>query len=317
MNNNRIVTESGSLVSFRTEYQREIDGYINFTKLTKRYFELTGKRKDTRNWLTTKRTEEDIQHLSTVTGIHVTELVQVIQGGDPELQGTWGHPKLSLRFGVWLSSEFGYAVEVWFEDWVKEKGLAELRAEQSLLIEQARKEIKQETEAELQRAIAIHTQNITQQVAVQQNNFAVQLWQRFSFEFEKEFSKVRQEWLNFYEKYKTQEQELESLKVEFDIFFHGKVEGVAPGWNVSIWRELSQQDKLNFWKKHKLDGWMPSDQFQAQYKNILPSAPIEQKILEQQHSELQQIMTAPTSEEISRIERLKNEVFKRLDEGLS
>ena len=49
------------------------------------------------------------------------ELVEIIQGGKPESQGTFVHPKLALRFGIWLSDEFGYMVEQWFEEWATGK----------------------------------------------------------------------------------------------------------------------------------------------------------------------------------------------------
>lgn len=32
--------------------------------------------------------------------------------------GTWIHPKLAIRFGIWLSDEFGYLVEEWVEQWL-------------------------------------------------------------------------------------------------------------------------------------------------------------------------------------------------------
>lgn len=53
--------------------QRSRDGYINATALTKAYKLATGKRRDVSEWLTSKRTIQSIAHLSTVTGIPVTE----------------------------------------------------------------------------------------------------------------------------------------------------------------------------------------------------------------------------------------------------
>ncbi len=39
--------------------------------------------------------------------------------GSPENGGgTWIHPKLAIRFGIWLSDEFGYLVEEWVEQWL-------------------------------------------------------------------------------------------------------------------------------------------------------------------------------------------------------
>jgi hypothetical protein len=96
---------------------RTADGYINATAMTAGHRERTQQRKDVFDWLRLKRTEETLQHLSSVTGIPVTELYQVFQGGAPENQGTWIHPKLAVRFGMWLSDEFGLAVEEWVEEW--------------------------------------------------------------------------------------------------------------------------------------------------------------------------------------------------------
>lgn len=98
--------------------QRRKDGYINATALAKAYEAKSGKRRDVSSWLKNKKTKEDLLHLSVVTGIVVTDLYQVFQGGNPEEQGTWIHPKLATRFGIWLSSEFGYQVECWVEDWL-------------------------------------------------------------------------------------------------------------------------------------------------------------------------------------------------------
>ncbi len=97
--------------------QEKDNGYINITKLAKAYQKQTGKRRDASEWLSNKRTKESINHLNSVTGIPVTELIQVRQGGSPEHQGTFVHPKLALRFAIWLSDEFGYMVEQWFEEW--------------------------------------------------------------------------------------------------------------------------------------------------------------------------------------------------------
>ena len=98
--------------------QRNTDGYVNATRLTQAFREQTGKRRDVHNWLENKRTQEMLDHLSSVTGIPVTGLVQVFQGGVPELQGTLIHPKLATRFAIWLSDDFGLMVENWVEQWM-------------------------------------------------------------------------------------------------------------------------------------------------------------------------------------------------------
>ncbi|WP_414624318.1 KilA-N domain-containing protein [Calothrix sp. CCY 0018] len=98
--------------------QRNSDGYINATALTKAYKLATGKRRDVSEWLSNKRTQETLKHLSSNTGIPVIELYQVLQGSPEAGGGTWIHPKLAIRFGIWLSDEFGYLVEEWVEQWL-------------------------------------------------------------------------------------------------------------------------------------------------------------------------------------------------------
>jgi hypothetical protein len=77
------------------------DGYVNATQLSKAYFEATGKRRQPNDWLRLERTKETLAHLSTVTGIPVTALVRTVQGGnDLSQQGTYLHPRLSIRFQI-------------------------------------------------------------------------------------------------------------------------------------------------------------------------------------------------------------------------
>jgi hypothetical protein len=47
--------------------QRRLDGYINATALTRAYRLETGKRRDVSEWLSNKRTQESLEHLSSVT----------------------------------------------------------------------------------------------------------------------------------------------------------------------------------------------------------------------------------------------------------
>jgi KilA-N domain len=94
------------------------NGYVNATAMAAGHKERTGQRRDVAHWLANKRTQETIEHLSAVTGIPVTALYQVFQGGnEQDCQGTWIHPKLAVRFGMWLSDDFGLAVESWVEEW--------------------------------------------------------------------------------------------------------------------------------------------------------------------------------------------------------
>ena len=98
--------------------QRQSDGYINSTALASAYKLTTGKRRDVGHWLELERTKETLEHLSSITGIPVIELYQVFRGSPSSGGGTWIHPRLAIRFGIWLSDEFGYLVEEWVEQWL-------------------------------------------------------------------------------------------------------------------------------------------------------------------------------------------------------
>lgn len=98
--------------------QRRKDGYINATSMSSGYLKATGTRREVYKWLNSARTKQTLKHLSEVTQICVNELYQVIQGSPETGGGTYLHPKLATRFGIWLSDEFGYQVECWVEDWL-------------------------------------------------------------------------------------------------------------------------------------------------------------------------------------------------------
>jgi hypothetical protein len=96
---------------------RQTDGYINATAMTSAHKAKTGQRKDVTDWLRLKRTQETLEHLSRITGIPVIQMYQVFQGSPEAGGGTWIHPKLAVRFGMWLSDDFGFAVETWLQEW--------------------------------------------------------------------------------------------------------------------------------------------------------------------------------------------------------
>lgn len=100
--------------------QRKVDGYVNATALTTAHRKATGKKRDVSDWLNNKRVQETIKHLSSKTGIGGYELYQVFQGSPDNGGGTWLHPKLSVRFAMWLSDDFGFQVENWVEQWMTE-----------------------------------------------------------------------------------------------------------------------------------------------------------------------------------------------------
>ena len=96
--------------------QRAIDGYINATAMCKaagkqfaHYFHLHG-------------TKAYLDALSSDIGITISELVQIIKGGVPELQGTWVHPYVAVHLAQWLSPKFAVQVSKWVYDWVGGRG---------------------------------------------------------------------------------------------------------------------------------------------------------------------------------------------------
>jgi hypothetical protein len=89
----------------------QTNAFINATAIAKQF----GKR--TENYLRTGETKAYIAALqkylfpceNSVTLKRVTEqnqLVIVKQGGSPEEQGSWLHPKLTIHFARWLSPDF-------------------------------------------------------------------------------------------------------------------------------------------------------------------------------------------------------------------
>lgn len=91
--------------------QRVTDGYFNATAMCK----AAGKKINDYGRLSTTRAF--LQELSSVTGIPVTGLVQSIQGGPPQLQGTWVHPQVAINLAQWLSPKFAVLVSRWVMEW--------------------------------------------------------------------------------------------------------------------------------------------------------------------------------------------------------
>ena len=53
--------------------------------------------------------------------ISTSELVHIIKGGDPRLQGTWVHPQVAINLAQWLSPKFAVQVSKWVMDWMSGK----------------------------------------------------------------------------------------------------------------------------------------------------------------------------------------------------
>ncbi|EDN70388.1 KilA-like protein [Beggiatoa sp. PS] len=103
--------------------QRASDGYFDATAMCR----AAGKRID--NYWRLDGTQEFLSALSDNTGFpikssgsafpqkSVTEqnqvLIQIIQGGNPENQGTWIHPQVSVNLAQWCSPQFAVQVSEW------------------------------------------------------------------------------------------------------------------------------------------------------------------------------------------------------------
>lgn len=84
---------------------------VNATQMAKPF----GKRVD--NYLRLQGTKDYILLLEArYSDVREREVLRIIQGGVPELQGTWMDEKLALKFAAWLSPVF----ELWVYDKIEE-----------------------------------------------------------------------------------------------------------------------------------------------------------------------------------------------------
>lgn len=94
-----------------TVNQRTRDGHIDATGMC----QAAGKTWD--HYWTNKRSKAFARALEADTGIPVSELIQVVKGGNPHRQGTWVHPRVAIHLGQWLSVEFQIWVTGVVEDY--------------------------------------------------------------------------------------------------------------------------------------------------------------------------------------------------------
>lgn len=92
--------------------QRANDGYVNATALC----QASGKQ--LKHYLSNKGTKEFLCELSSEVGIPTSELVQIVRGGVPNLQGTWVHPQVAINLGQWASPKFAVLVSKWVFEWM-------------------------------------------------------------------------------------------------------------------------------------------------------------------------------------------------------
>lgn len=96
--------------------QRQLDGYISASKLSKAYERQTGKYRNPNAWFEKDRTIEYLELLSDKTGIEVYDLIQ--KRGEGKSREVWLHPQLAVSFAMWLSPEFEMMVSEWVEKWL-------------------------------------------------------------------------------------------------------------------------------------------------------------------------------------------------------
>lgn len=98
----------GKPISFEFEDGNKM---VNATQMAKSF----GKRVD--NFLRLQGSKDYILLLnSRYSDVREREVLRVIRGGTPELQGTWMDEKLALKFAAWLSPAF----ELWVYDRIEE-----------------------------------------------------------------------------------------------------------------------------------------------------------------------------------------------------
>lgn len=93
-------------------HQRASDGYVNATAMCKATGKLLA------DYTRLKSTNEFLEELSSDMGIPITELIETIQGGTPQNQGTWVHPDLAINLAQWLSPKFAVQVSKWVREWL-------------------------------------------------------------------------------------------------------------------------------------------------------------------------------------------------------
>lgn len=91
--------------------QRPIDGYIHVTLICR----AVGKRYH--KWRERQDADEYLEAVESEVRIRTSELIQVVRGGFPELQGTWAHPLVAVEIARWCWAPFAVQVNQWYLDW--------------------------------------------------------------------------------------------------------------------------------------------------------------------------------------------------------
>lgn len=68
------------------------------------------------DWKKLKTTLSYLESLSRCLDIDLNKLLEINEStGDNSTRGTWGHPKVAIRFAQWCSDEFAVQVDIWID----------------------------------------------------------------------------------------------------------------------------------------------------------------------------------------------------------
>lgn len=96
------------------------DGYGCLTDMAK----ATGKKVN--DWIRLKSTNEFLERYSLLSGIPVTHMLQVFQGGQENEQGTWANQEICIEFARWCNVDFRITVMEWVKE-IMTKGYVDIR----------------------------------------------------------------------------------------------------------------------------------------------------------------------------------------------
>jgi prophage antirepressor-like protein len=92
------------------------DRYVNLTDMAN----ATGKKVN--DWYRLKSTDEYLKAFNELTGITADQLIQINESsGANELRGTYGHPKVAIRFAQWCSPHLEFFMTQYYSDLEKQE----------------------------------------------------------------------------------------------------------------------------------------------------------------------------------------------------
>ena len=105
------------------------DRYVSLTDMAQAVGKLFA------DWSRLKSTKSYLATLSRSMGVPIDSLVQVNESeGSNEDRGTWGHPKVAIRFAQWCSDEFAVQVDVWIDELITTGNVSLLESSPSVPI---------------------------------------------------------------------------------------------------------------------------------------------------------------------------------------